>query len=367
MPTCLAICGTTAAADPSGQSPPGERHRSTVLYEDIVRPACAELGLTFLRADRLTEAGLPMDQLLRMFTEVDVVVADLGGSGAELSFGLGVRHALGRCTVHVTEGTEQLPGPGTTPRIPFPSHAAETVTARRQLTSVLAEVLGGGSVPSLPGGSTPGPGAEPTAGPGAEPTAGPGAEPTAGGDEDAPGLFDLVVEAEAQLEAVSGDMADVESAMTDLGEMMGLIGEDMARVSHPGASMNMRMAVINRLAKAIDGPADDLAAAAERFAARMGASADALRAFLEWAANTPRREWPEGAEGVLEQVLTASEEVQDAAGAFQEVVALISMFGSSSRQLRRPSRQISTSLQTIFRSVAVLDELRDLAAALRES
>ncbi|MGW6603406.1 hypothetical protein [Streptomyces sp. NPDC055036] len=352
MPTCLAICGTTtAAADPPGQSPPGERHRSTVLYEDIVRPACAELGLTFLRADRLTEAGLPMDQLLRMFTEVDVVVADLGGSSAELSFGLGVRHALGRCTVHLTEGTEQLPGPGTTPRIPFPSHAADTVTARRQLTNVLAEVLGGGSVLSLPGGSTPGP----------------GAEPTAGGDEDAPGLFDLVVEAEAQLEAVSGDMADVESAMTDLGEMMGLIGEDLPRVSHPGASTNMRMAVINRLAKAIDGPADDLAAAAERFAARMGASADALRAFLEWAASTPRREWPEGTEGVLEQVVTASEEVQEAAGAFQEVVALISMFGSSSRQLRRPSRQISTSLQTIFRSVAVLDELRDLAMALRES
>ncbi|MFE4368699.1 hypothetical protein ACFRMN_10710 [Streptomyces sp. NPDC056835] len=348
MPTCLAICGT--AADPPGQSPPGERHRSTVLYEDIVRPACAELGLTFLRADRLTEAGLPMDQLLRMFTEVDVVVADLGGSGAELSFGLGVRHALGRCTVHVTEGTEQLPGPGTTPRIPFPSHAADTVTARRHLTSVLAEALGGGSVLSLPSGSTPGPVAEPTA-----------------GGEDAPGLFDLVVEAEVQLEAVSGGMADVESAMTDLGEMMGLIGEDMARVSHPGASMNMRMAVINRLAKAIDGPADDLAAAAERFAARMGASADALRAFLEWAASTPRREWPEGAEEVVEQVLTAPEEVQEAAGVFQEVVALISMFGSSSRQLRRPSRQINTSLQTIFRSVAVLDELRDLAMALRES
>lgn len=351
MPICLAICGTTTAADPPGHSPPGERHRSTVLYEDVVRPACAQLGLTFLRADRLMEAGLPMDQLLRMLTEVDVVVADLGGSEAELSFGLGARHALGRCTVHVTERTEQLPVLGTTPRIPFTSHPADTVTAQRQLTSVLAEVLGRGSVLSLPGGSTPEP----------------GPDSTAGGDEDAPGLFDLVVEAEAELEAISGDMADVESALADLGEMMGLIGEDMARVSHPGASMNTRMAVINRLAKAIEGPADDLAAAAERFAARMGVSVDAFRAFLEWAASTPRHEWPEGAGDVLEQVLTSPEEVQDAAGAFQEVMAMISMFGSSSRQLRRPSQQINTSLQTIFQSVAVLDELRDLAMALRES
>ncbi|WP_327235381.1 hypothetical protein OG349_16860 [Streptomyces sp. NBC_01317] len=292
-----------------------------------------------------------MDQLLRMLTEVDVVVADLGRSGAELSFGLGMRHALGRFTVHVTEGTEQFPGLGTTPRIPFPSDPADTVTAKRQLTSVLAEVLGGGSVLSLPRGSTPRP----------------GAEPTAGGDEDAPGLFDLVVEAEAQLEAISGDMADVESALTDLAEMMQLIGEDMARVSHPGASMNMRMAVINRLAKAIDGPADELAAAAERFAARMGASVEAFRAFLEWTASTPRREWPEGAEEVLDQVVKAPEGLQDAADTFQEVTTLISMFGSSSRQLRRPSRQISASLRTLFQSVAVLSELSDLAMALRES
>ncbi|MYX15235.1 hypothetical protein GTY67_17870 [Streptomyces sp. SID8374] len=350
MPTCLAICGTIPVLAPPGQSPPGERQRSTVLCEDIVSPACAELGLTFLRADRLTEAGLPMDQLNRLLTEVDVVVADLCGSGEELSFGLGVRHGLGRYTIHVTEGTEQLPGPGTALRIAFPSHPAETPTVRQQLTSLLAEALGGGSALSLPRGATPGS----------------VAEPTTEGDEDAPGLFDLVVEAEAQLEAISGDMADVESALTDLGEMMELIGEDMARVDHAGAPMNMRMTVINRLAKAIEGPAEDLAAAAGRFVERMGASVGALRAFLEWAASTPRRDWPEGVGEMLEQVVTATGEVQDAAGTFQEVMAVISLFGSSSRQLRRPSQQINTSLQAIFRSVAVLDELRGLAMTLRE-
>ncbi|MFC9230798.1 hypothetical protein ACFTZI_17870 [Streptomyces decoyicus] len=352
MPTCLAICGTTTTvAHPPGQCLPEERHRSTILYEDIVRPACEQLGLTFLRADRLTETGLPMDQLLRMLTEVDVVVADLSGSDAELSFRLGVRHALGRCTVHVTEGTDQSPGLETTHRIPFPSHPADTGTTRQQLTSVLAEAMCKGSAPSLPMGSVPQP----------------SAESAAADDEDAPGLFDLVVEAEAQLEAISGDMADVESAMTDLGEMLGLIGEDMARVSHPGASVSMRMAVVNRMAKAIDGPADDLAAAAERFAERMGASVVAFRAFLEWAGSTPRGEWPEGAEGALEQVVTAPWEVQAAAGSFQETMALIDMFGASSRQLRRPARRITTSLQTIFRSVSALEELQGLAVVLMES
>ncbi|GHH39056.1 hypothetical protein [Streptomyces candidus] len=349
MPTCLAVCGTTAVVPP-GHSPSGERHRSVVFYEDIVHPACEQLGLTFLRADRLTEAGLPLDQLLRIVNEVDIVVADLSGSGAELLFGLGMRHALGRYTVHVAEETEQLLESGTTLRIPFPTQPADTGTARWRLTGLLKEMLGGDSRPSLPQGTVPEP----------------GAKPTVEADEDAPGLFDWVVEVEAQMEAISGDMTDVESAFTDLVAMMELIGEEMARVDHPGASMNTRMAVINRLAKAIEGPADDLEVAAERFTARMQTNVDAFRAFLQWASSTPRSEWPEGAEEVLEQFLVAPQAVQDAAGVFQEIMAVISMVGSSSRQLRRPSRQINTSLQTIFQSVAVLDELRDLAMELRE-
>lgn len=352
MPTCLAICGTTTAPHPSDDCIPEAQHRSAVLYEELVRPACQQLGLTFIRADRLREAGLPMNQLLHILTEADVVIADLSGSDTELSFRLGVRHALGRCTVHVTEGTDQPPGPGmTTPRIPFPSHPADTVAARQQLTSVLAEAMRGGSAPSLPMGPVPQL----------------STEPTVEDDEEAPGLFDLVVEAEAQLEAISGDMADVESAMTDLGEMMGLIGEDMARVSHPGASMSMKMVVVNRMAKAIDGPADDLEAAAKRFAERMGSSVVAFRAFLEWAGNTPRCEWPEGAEGVLEQVAMAPMEVQAAAGSFQEVTALINMFGASSRHLRRPARRITAALQAMLRSVSVLEELQGLAVALKDA
>ncbi|MFJ6539252.1 hypothetical protein ACIQMP_01285 [Streptomyces sp. NPDC091385] len=351
MPTCLAI-GTTTIRPP-GQSLPEEQHRSTVFCEHIVRPACEQLGLTFLRADRLTEAGLPMDQLLRTLTEVDVVVADLvGASDPELSFGLGVRHALGRCTVHVTEDTDRFPASGTTPRIPFPSHPDDAVSVCRQLMSVLAtEVLRADSPRALPAGPPPQP----------------VPETATEGDAEGPGLFDLVVEAETQLEALSGDMADVEAAMSDLGEMLELIGEDMARVSHPGAPMRMKLAVLNRMAKAIEGPTDDLEAAAGRFAERMRVSLGAFRVFLEWAAATPRSEWPEDTEGMLEQVAATSLEVQSAASSYQEVVAVIDMVGTSSRQLRRPARRIIASFQTIFESASLLGELQGMAAALKQS
>ncbi|PCG82107.1 hypothetical protein CIB93_31885 [Streptomyces sp. WZ.A104] len=365
MPTCLAI-GRTAAADPPGLpqdlspglSPDDQRHRSTTFYEEVVRPACEQLGLTFVRADRLTEAGLPGEQLQRMVTEADVVIADLGAPDAELAFGLGVRHALGRCTVHVTETADGPSGPaGVTPHIAFPAQSADAAGARRQLIGVLTATVGGltatvggQTVPALP--------AAP-----AEPCVQTAAEP----DEESPGLFDLVVEAEAQMEAITGDMEDVESALADLAAMMELITEDMARVSHPGATMGAKLTVIHRLAQAIDGPADDLEAAAERFAGRMEASMAALRAFLEWAEATPRGEWPEGAEELLTDVAGAPWDMRSAAVAFQEVLSLIDLFAASSRRLRGPARRVGTSLRTIFGSVAVLEELQAAAAKLKGS
>ncbi|WP_031049132.1 hypothetical protein [Streptomyces sp. NRRL F-5650] len=350
MPTCLAIGASAIPADPPGRSVPDGRQRATVFYEDVVRPTCEQLGLTLLRADALTDAGLPADQLLRLLTEVDIVVADLSGHNEELSFGLGMRHALGRCTVHVTQGSVTPSRAGRTPSIELASHPDGALTARQQLTMLLIDALRGAAAAVDP----------------SRPTAPPRAEPGCGHD-DGPGLFDLAVEAEAQLEVISADMADVESALSDLGAMMELIAEDMARVSHPGASMNSKLAVINRLAKAIDGPVGDLEAAAERFAERMGAGVGAFGAFLEWAADTPRGEWPDGTLEILNQVATASPDMQTVTIGFQEVMALINLFGASSRHLRGPARRIGRSLQTLFRSVTVLEEWQGRAEAIKRA
>ncbi|WP_193241375.1 hypothetical protein [Streptomyces phaeolivaceus] len=130
--------------------------------------------------------------------------------------------------------------------------------------------------------------------------------------------------------------------------------------------MSATLAVINRLGKAIDGPAGDLEAAAERVAGRVGAAVGALRAFLQWAADTPRGEWPEGAAEVLDQVVTACSQPQNFTAEFQEVIALINMFGSSSRHLRRPARRIARSFQTLFRSVTALEEWRSTAVEIRQ-
>jgi hypothetical protein len=330
MPTCLAVCTTVTCAEPPGTSLPDQRHRSTVIYEDIVRPACEQLGLDFLRADRLTDAGLPRDQLLRMLTEVDFVVADLGGSDGDLSFGLGMRHALGRPTVHVTEGADELRAAGPVTCVPFPPRHGDPVAARQRLTELLAAEEG------APGES--GPSSSPVPSLLQPPT-----QSTTDDMEEGPGFFDLIVDAEAHVEALAADMADVEAAIEDLKEVAALVLADADRTSRPGAPPSTHMAVLNRLAKAIDGPANELGAATERLAEHLEAGVGALRGFLEWTADMPRPDWPDGAKDLLDQMVSAHWETESPAASYQEGVALVGMLGSVSRTLRRPTRRIIAS------------------------
>ncbi|MGW1630164.1 hypothetical protein [Streptomyces anthocyanicus] len=354
MPTCLAVCTTVASADPPGTSLPEQRHRSTVIYEDIVRPACEQLGLNFLRADRLMDAGLPRDQLLRMLTEADFVVADIGGSDGDLAFGLGIRHALGRPTVHVTEGADELRATGQATCVPFPPHRGDPVATRQRLTELLAAEKTTPEESGPP--STPVPSLLQL------PT-----QSTTDDMEEGPGFFDLIVDAEAHVEALAADMADVEAAIEELKEVTALVLADADRISRPGAPPSTHMAVLNRLAKAIDGPANELGAATERLAEHLEAGVGALRGFLEWAADMPRPDWPDGAQDLLDQMVSAHWEAESSAASYQEGIALVGMLGSASRTLRRPTRRIIASFRELFRILGVLEELQSTAAALKES
>jgi hypothetical protein len=353
MPTCLAVC-TVTSTDPPGTSVLEQRHRSTVIYEDIVRPACEQLGLDFLRADRLTDAGLPRDQLLRMLTEVDFVVVDLSGSDGDLVFGLGMRHALGRPIVHVTEGADASRTAGPMTCVPFPLYHGDPVAARQRLMELLAAEKG-----------TPGESAPPSS---------PvpsllqlSVQSTTDDMEEGPGFFDLIVDAEAHVEALTADMADVEAAIEELTEVTALVLTDADRISRPGAPPSRYMAVLNRLAKAIEGPADELGAATERLSEHLEVGVGVLKGFLEWAADMPRSDWPDGAEDLLDQMVSAHWEAESSAASYHEGISLIGVLGSASRTIRRPIKRIIASFQKLFQTLVVLEELQRTAEALKES
>ncbi|MER6021270.1 MULTISPECIES: hypothetical protein [Streptomyces] len=346
MPTCLVIDGTATTTYSAAPCLPEARHRSAVLHEEIVRPVCEQLGLTLLRAGSLAEAGLPLDQLLHLLTEADVVVADLGGSDPELAFAFGARHALGRRTVHVAQDAECRPAPGTVLHLAFSSHPGGTATARKQLLDALEADPLRTDGPIETGSAT-------------------GTE--SGLDENLPGMFDLIVEAETQMEALADDMADVDAAMSDLTELMLLLGEEMTQANHSGAPASKRMAVVNRLAKAIEGPTGELEAAADRFVERMRTSYTAFQVFLDWLAATPRAEWPEDAEESLEQIALMDWGAELESASVQEGMTMINMLGAASRHMRRPARRITSAFRNMLHSIAMMQELHSKAVELRRS
>ncbi|MFF9501404.1 hypothetical protein [Streptomyces sp. NPDC014656] len=308
------------------------------------------MGFDALHVDRLAESGMPMDRLLHLLGEAEIVVADLEGGDEELVFALGARHALGRRTLHVTEKAGTFLPSSTAFRIAFPSCSADIVTARQRLTILLGAESQNGVLASSP--------SPPPAFP-------PDADTDA--SDDVPGLFDLVMESESQMEALSGDMDDVDAAMTDLKAMLELFAKDMTRMGRPGTSSSEKVAVLNRLAKALDGPAGDLEDATGRFEEHLGASAGAFGAFMEWAAKTPRSRWPEGADAVLEQLVSAPWGAAAAEASMREGMETIRLFGSASRRLRRPTRRITSSIESLLKGLSAICELQDAAAALRDS
>ncbi|MEL5956414.1 hypothetical protein AADR41_16875 [Streptomyces sp. CLV115] len=361
MPTCFAIgpAGSTrVAAD-------GTVHdmdqRSTVFYEEVVRPVCERFGLTLVRADEVTGADALSERSLRHLVDDDIVIADVTGGSPELVYGLGIRHTTGRRTVHLCEAGTAPFVSGAFPTVEYPALPLGSAEARQVLATTLAEGLFGAG-PLLPPARVSLPGATGTAG--AEAADGP--VPFTAQDED-PGFWDRVADAEAAMEAIVGDMAEVDAALLDLAAMGELLNEEMLRANLPGTPTSARLAALNRFAKAIEGPSDDLEAASGRFVERMNIAADAMSAFLQWARDTPRHEWTDEVDELLDQVIGTAQEVRQAAGSVREVEPLIQMLGMASRQLRRPSRKIGASFQAMLTSLAMFDEWESTALSLKRS
>ncbi|MFG3527490.1 hypothetical protein ACGF8B_12155 [Streptomyces sp. NPDC047917] len=363
MPTCFAIGpsgSTRVAAD-------GTVHdmdqRSTVFYEEVVRPVCERFGLTLVRADEVAGADALSERSLRHLIDDDIVIADLTGGSPEVVYGLGIRHTTGRRTVHLCEAGAAPFVSGAFPTIEYPALPLGSAEARQALATTLTQGLFG-AVPLLPPARVPLPGPLPgaTSTAGAEPAGGP--VPFTAQDED-PGFWDRVADAEAAMEAIVDDMAEVDAALLDLAAMGELLNEEMLRANLPGTPTSARLAALNRFAKAIEGPSDDLEAASGRFVERMSIAADAMSAFLQWAGDTPRHEWTDEVDGLLDQVIKTAQEVREAAGSVREVEPLIQMLGMASRQLRRPSRKIGASFRAMLTSLAMFDEWERTALALK--
>ncbi|WP_399082339.1 hypothetical protein ACGH2B_00720 [Streptomyces sp. BBFR2] len=363
IPTCFVIAPEDPAGTPGPSGAVSAPSRSALFREEVVRPVCEQFGLALLPAVPLPRVAT--DAVLRHLVEADVVVADLTGSSPEVAYALGVRHAVKRPAIQLREAGTAPHGSELFPAVEFPGLSAGVPAARRELAAALMAVVSAPVGGPVGGGAAPEPGWPP------RPGADGGDAPGRGGDgpqeaAEAPGYFDLAVAAEAEMEAVTGDMAAMEAAMADLAAISELYGGDLVTAGRPGKPMSAQLTVINRFAKAIEGPSDELQAAAVAMAERMDVAIGAMGAFLRWFGETPRDEWPAGVDDQLDEVIALGREIRESTDGLREVLPMLEMLGSVSRRLRGPSRKIGASLRTLFGRVSVFEEWEVTARALKE-
>lgn len=96
---------------PIGADGSDERDHADLILGQIVEPAieALDLGLSVVRADRLTQPGMISQQILRHILGARLVVADLSFHHPNVFYELAIRHATGLPTVLVSRLSDRIP------------------------------------------------------------------------------------------------------------------------------------------------------------------------------------------------------------------------------------------------------------------
>lgn len=146
-PTCFVI------------GPIGDRHaepgsplravyeQSIEVWESVIEEACAHHGLTPVRADMMSQPGEITEQVFLALRDSEIVIADVTGGNPNVMYELGLRHSLRKPTVQIGE-RERLPFDVSTIRtIQFRRTRHGLVQAREELIQALQHALGGDFLP----------------------------------------------------------------------------------------------------------------------------------------------------------------------------------------------------------------------------
>ncbi|MBW1595631.1 hypothetical protein [Streptomyces sp. JJ38] len=351
MPTCFAL---------------GTR---TAFYEDVVRPVCRQLDLALIRADHVMENGALSESGIRHLTAADILVADLTGRSPEVVHGLRIRHAFGLYSVQLGETGAAPFADGMFPSIVHSALPVGSAEAREKLTAALAERFPEVLAAPRSGPYQPVTLAGRTAMTGTtrvpEQALGDACGKPVASEAEPPGLLDQVALAEAEMESIAEAMTEVEVAIADLAAMAEVSQEDIRRSGQPGTPMGARLAAVNRFAAAIEGPAEELEAAALRFAERMKVTVDVTGAGIQWVRDMPRADWPDGTVRMLDQVVEMAGDIREAASGMQGLRQLLAMFGTMSSRARKPTRKIGKAVEAMFGSVVELEQWAHVARELK--
>ncbi|MFF7457913.1 hypothetical protein [Kitasatospora sp. NPDC008115] len=149
------------------------------------------------------------------------------------------------------------------------------------------------------------------------------------------------------MEAMAGDLTSMTSLITAIAEQAEEFGPEMQRVARDGSPVNTRLAVTERLANAVSGPAAELEATACRFAERMAYLDSSVHAALDLFETVPPTLWGTDDRGFLSQLVGISGAAREGAHTLALFRTIVDRVIATHRELLGPANDISAAVHQL--------------------
>ncbi len=94
-PSCFLIGPIGDRLAPFGSSERQRYEQAIQVWDYVIEPACAEVGLSPVRADQIAEPGEITEQVFIHLRDDDVLIADVTDGNPNVMYELGLRHTTG--------------------------------------------------------------------------------------------------------------------------------------------------------------------------------------------------------------------------------------------------------------------------------
>ncbi|MEV6419977.1 hypothetical protein [Streptomyces sp. NPDC051662] len=351
VPSCFVIGPIGDKYAEHGSSERRLYEESLRVYDEVVRAACREHGLSPLRADAIADTGEITDQIHRRLQDDDIVIADVSGGNPNVTYELGFRIGRGKPVILIGESG----------RLPFDIAQLRTIRFRRnesslheardQLSRVLREGVTQGFRTAAYVGTT---------------ASGPSATNEADDEEvdDALGTVDLLAHAEQQMESATTDIEAMGEALLRIASVAEECTPEMDAANEAKASASARLALVEKFSTALAEPAAAFRASADAFVECMEGIEAGIHTTFDMIESLPLDERDEDSMRFLQQTIELVESIRLGTTHVTEFGAVIKTVVGYSRLLRVPGRDIAVAVRTVVSVAARIDSLERRARAL---
>ncbi|MGW4379421.1 hypothetical protein [Kitasatospora sp. NPDC004531] len=346
--------GNSYAANGSPERDAYEHHLE--IFERVIAPACEKFGINAVRADGIDHAGDINEQICRYVIESDLVVADVSGGNPNVMYELGLRHLIGKPTIHIGE-VGQLPFDIASIRtILYRRTRSEMASARRKIESTLEVGFRDGFELLTPARMVR------ATQPADESTPSP---PDEDAEEDnAPGLLDDFAAVEDGLANMTARLTEITEAINTVGALTDQSNAEILDLNQANAPVGARLAAVARFAEALSTPAGEMNTSAKTFQEQMSSLDHGVRAALTLIEATNPEERDSDTTGFLLQLVSMDESCRTSMSQLVSFGAAAENMARLSRYLRKPVKDISSAVKCLETGVTCIGEWGDRSRVL---